>query len=323
MTILVTGAGTIGLETAQLLRARGEAVVLADVRPVPAAALATDPGLVAAVCDVTDRVALERLVESHAIRRIVHTAALLSTAIRQDPVRGVLVNTVGTANVLEVARLHHIERVVVASSSTIGYTTFGARDARPIEENFAYRIVSQRPASIYAATKIASEHLALLYADLYALDVVILRYAAVLNAGPGPATSVPGRLLSRLLESGRSGRAAVLDDPLLVWGGREEFVDARDCARANVHALDAGEPRSRVYNVATGAWHTLAEFCDAVRAIYPGLGVDQKIASSGGFAGFPHLRPAPSDTRAAASELDFQTLYSLGDTIRFYAAKYL
>ena len=163
-------------------------MVLADVLPVPPAALAADPGLVAAVCDITDRVGLERVVESQAIRRIVHSAALLSTAIRQNPVRGVLVNTVGTAN---------------------------------------------------------------------------------------------------------------------------------------VHALDARKPRSRVYNVATGDWHTLAQFCDAVPSVYPSLAVDPKIIPTGGFAGFPHCRPAPSDTRAAASELGFRTIHSLGDTIQFYAAKYL
>jgi len=318
VAVLVTGAGAIGMETAKRLAESGRDVVVADVRPV-------DPGekkperISFALCDVLDREALDRLVVAHEVDGIVHTAALLSTAIRVDPPRGVLVNTVGTANVLEVARLRRLRRVVVASSTTVGYTAFDTHDARPFEEDFALRIVSQRPASIYAATKIAAEHLSLVYHDLYGVDVLVLRYGAVLSAGAGLATSVPGRLLATLLAAGKAGREAVIDDPFLIWDGKEEFVDMRDCATANVAALDAPRPALRVYNVATGDWHSFDQFCDAVRALYPDLHVRLNVPLKGGFAGFPHLRPAPSEIRLAADELGFRAKYSLHDTIRDFA----
>lgn len=318
MAVLVTGAGAIGMETAKRLAASGRDVVVADVRPV-------DPGegkpdrISFVLCDVLDREALDALVVAHEVDGIVHTAALLSTAIRVDPPKGVLVNTVGTANVLEVARKRGLRRVVVASSTTVGYTTFGIHDARPVEEDFAFRIVSQRPASIYAATKIAAEHLSLVYHDLYGVDVLVLRYGAVLSAGADLTTSVPGRLLATLLAAGKAGREAVIDDPFLVWGGKEEFVDLRDCAAANVAALDAARPISRVYNIATGDWHSFDQFCDAVRANYPDLRVRIDVPLEGGFAGFPHLRPAPSDVRLAADELGFKAKYSLRETVRDFA----
>ena len=173
---------------------------------------------------------------------------------------------------------------------------------------------------IAAASKIAAEHLGLLYTDLYQLNVIILRYAAVLSAGSEPPTSVPGRLLARLLNGGREGREGrevILDDPFLLWAGREEFVDARDCARANLHALDAMTPSQRVYNVATGRSHSLDEFVEAVRFIYPKLRVLPVHEVTTGFAGFPYTRPAPSDVGAAARELGFRTMYSLEDTIRY------
>lgn len=314
MTVLVTGAGAIGMKTAELLLARGEKVVVADVRPVDTSAQ-KQSGLATEICDIVDREALDALVGAYKIDSIVHTAALLSTAIRLDPPKGVLVNTVGTANVLEIARQRGLRRVVIASSTTVGYTTFATHDAQPIEEDFPLRIVSQRPASIYAATKIAAEHLALVYSDLYGVDVVVLRYGAVLSPAEGPTTSVPDRLLAILLDAGQAGRQAVIDDPFLVWGGKEEFVDMRDCAIANVAALHADRPSSRVYNVATGDWYSFDEFCDAVRTIYPDLRVETKVAATGGFAGFPFLRPAPSNTQLAADEIGFEAKYRLRTTM--------
>lgn len=317
MSVLVTGAGGIGLKTARLLRDAGQSVVVADVNRIDLGE--ADRGIASIVCDVTDRKAIAAAIAAHNVTAIIHTAALLSTAIRKDPPRGVLVNTVGTANVLQAAHEAGVKRVVVASSTTVGYTAFASHDALPIEEDLPLRIVSERPGSIYAATKLAAEHLALLYRDLYGLDVVVLRYGAVLDKGPGLVTSVPGRLLSVLLAAGAQGVPAVIDDPFLLWEGREEFVDARDCAVANIHALNAPAPRARVYNIATGLWHSFDEVCAAVRSIYPALTVDLRVSAKGGFAGFPHLRPAPSDVRQAEQELGFRAAITLAETIRDFS----
>ena len=316
MTTLITGAGLIGQLTARLLADRGEQVVLADIR---------DPGLPAsgliafAECDVSDAARLAEVLQASGAKQIVHTAAMLSTGIRQDPVMGVKVNVLGTANVLECARRLGLRRVVLASSATVVYTTFGRHGPDPVEEDVPMRLLSERPASIYAMSKMAGEQLAMLYADLYAVDVVVLRYGAVLGGGSEPPSSVPGRLLARLAAAGRSGKPLVLDDPFLLWGGREEFVDARDCALANVCALDAARPQQRVYNVAPGTWHSLEEFVATMRAIYPVLNVAMPPPLATGFAGFPHQRPAPSSIAAARDELGFLCQHDLKDSMRFWA----
>ena len=309
MSTLVLGAGLIGTLTAHMLAARGDAVVLADVRDVAAA-----PGITRAVCDVTDMAALSDLMEQHRIEAVVHTAALLSTAIRQDPLRGIAVNIMGTAHVLECARIHRLRRVVLASSTTVTYTGFGSHDTQPIEEDLPLRLISERPASIYAACKLSGEHLAHLYHDLYGVDTVSLRYAAVLGE-LGNITSVPGRLLNTLINAARDGEPVQLTDPFLVWGGREEFVDARDCARANLCALDAPAPIQRVYHIADGQWHTLGDFVQAVQHLHPGLEVQWPSALTTGFAGFAHQRPAPSDTGKAKEELGFSCIHTLQDCI--------
>jgi len=250
----------------------------------------------------------------------VHTAALLSSSIRADPLAGVRVNALGTANVLELARRRRLRRAVLASSTTVSYPVFGAFQGRVLPEDFSMRVLSESPGSIYAAAKLFGEHLALLYVRTYGVSAVALRFAAVIGPWPGPVTSVPGRLFERLIESARAGREAVLDDPLLVWSGIEEFVDARDCARANLAALDAPQPGQTVYHVSSGETFTLGEVVAAVRAVFPGIETSVRVAAQGGFAGFAHARPAPSDLAAARRDLGFAPQWRFVDSIRSIAA---
>ncbi len=314
MTVLVTGAGVIGSLTAELLAARGDRVAMIDVR----APQRVPEGIEFEICDVADVAALADAISRHKVEKIVHTAAMLSTGIRQDPLAGIRVNVMGTANLLDLARRKGLKRVVCASSTTVAYTSFGAHGPAPIAEDEPLHLIGQRPASIYAAAKLAGEHLALLYRDLYGVDVVSLRYGAVLGGPLDRPTSVPGRLLAVLVAGARTGKTIVLDDPLLLWGGREEFVDARDCARANLCALDAAAPKQGVYNVAPGDWHTLPEFIDAVRRRYPALQVEHPAEIRTGFAGFPHRRPAPSATDCAKREIGFTAAYDLDAAIEHW-----
>ena len=316
MTVLVTGAGVIGSLTAELLATRGDRVVLIDIRTPQN----LPKGVTFESCDIADIAALADILDRHAATRAIHTAAMLSTGIRQDPLKGIRVNVMGTANLLDLARKLALKRVVCASSTTVAYTVFGTHGPEPMMEDEPLRLVSQRPASLYAASKLAGEHLALLYRDLYGVDAISLRYGAVLGGPLTAPTSVPGRLLAMLVTGARTSKKVMLDDPLLLWGGREEFIDARDCARANVCALDAEAPKQGVYNIATGQAHTLGEFVDAVRQSYPALDVTFPEAISTGFAGFPHQRPSPSSTEAAHRELDFASDYPLVDAIAYWGS---
>ena len=319
MSILITGAGLIGRLTAQQLLETGEAIVLADVNP-PSAAHLSGPGLITPVtCDVSNFAAVHDLIVTHRITRVIHTAALLSTAIRERPLDGVRVNVMGTANLLECARTLPITRLVLASSTTVGYNCFGSLGPEPLPEDAPMRMQTDQPGSIYASTKLAGEHLAGVYRTLYGIDVISLRYAAVLGGRPESApSSVPGRLMHRLGEAGRTGQAIRLDDPYLIWGGREEFIDARDCARANVCALQAPSPRQRVFNIATGQWCSMTEFVAAMREVYPALKVELPPEPATGFAGFPTRRPAPSDVRGAREQLGFSSQYSLAQTFDYW-----
>ena len=85
--MLITGAGGIGSYTARYLLDRGESVVMLDRSPArDAIGLVVDLSRVRLIeGDITDTSALELLISNEGVDRIVHTAALLSTAIRANP----------------------------------------------------------------------------------------------------------------------------------------------------------------------------------------------------------------------------------------------
>jgi UDP-glucose 4-epimerase len=226
----------------------------------------------------------------------------------------------GTANVLELSRRYAVRRVVIASSTTVGYAGFGRHGITEIEEDLSLHMLSERPASIYAMTKVACEQLALLYSDLYGLDVIVLRYGAVMGGDLAAPTSVPGQLLAQLAQAPPTDNPVPVDDPVLLWNGTEEFVDARDCARANLCALDSERPPQRVYNIATGVTVSMPEFLTAAEKVFPGLKTVLPPLPETGFAGFPYTRPAPSSTAAARREIGFSCQYTLEDSLRYWGA---
>jgi UDP-glucose 4-epimerase len=307
MTVLITGSGIVGSLTALALAQQGQDCVLVDVNPQEQAIRAVLGAAAVPIVrgDVTDTELLTRLIGERRIDAIVHTAAMLNIAIAREPRRGIEVNLMGTLNVLEAARVHGLRRVVLASSTTVTYPALGPGETGPLGEDVPLRTLSQRPMSLYTATKLAGENLMLLYVAQFGVDAVALRYAAVLGDWTGPNNSIPGTLLRTFAEAVRHHRPAVFEDPRLAWAGGEEFVDARDCAAANVAALAAPAPRQRVYTIASGKLCSFADFVAAARAIDPGLAVELAFEPKSGFAGSPVIRNYPSDIGAAARELGF------------------
>ena len=313
MATLVTGAGLIGCQTAALLAARGEPVVLLDLQPMPVLIGSVLPLEQVTVVsgNVCDRAAMLALLQQHRITAVVHTAAALSMAIRQTPTLAADVNLGGTVNLLEAARTCGVRRFVLASSTTLYYPTFRRPHTNPISEDFAFHAVSERPGSLYAASKLAAEYFTQHYADQFGLSVAILRYSAVLGLWAGPNNSVPGRLLATLLGQGAVNGRVVVTDPLLLWSGGDDFIDARDAAAANVAALDATALPSRVYTIGSGQLASFGDFVAAARQLRPELIFEDLALPDSGFAGFPYQRTQPFDVRCARAELGFSAQHDV------------
>jgi UDP-glucose 4-epimerase len=121
--------------------------------------------------DVLD---LPLLVESMAgADVVVHAAAIAGIdTVGKDPVRTMRVNMLGTANTLEAARINAVAgRFIDFSTSEI----YGS-DAANVDENDDANVgAAGEPRWVYAASKLAGEHLSLAYHRQYGLPVTVVR----------------------------------------------------------------------------------------------------------------------------------------------------
>jgi dTDP-L-rhamnose 4-epimerase len=126
------------------------------------------------------------------------------------------------------------------------------------------------PRNVYAATKLAQEHLASAWARACGGRVLTLRYHNVY--GPGMPRDTPYAGVASLFRSALARGEA----PRVFEDGRQrrDFVHVRDVADANVAALGAvtGRPAgsTRAYNVGSGEVRTIGEMAAALAAAHGG-----------------------------------------------------
>lgn len=114
------------------------------------------------------------------------------------------------------------------------------------------------PRSVYAATKLAQEHLANAYSRETGAPVTSLRYHNVY--GPRMPRDTPYAGVASIFRSSlAAGRAPrVFED----GGQRRDFVHVRDVARANVLALESGTPGA--FNVCSGTPRSVGDMAAAL-----------------------------------------------------------
>ena len=121
--------------------------------------------------DIADAAFVPAMLESR-FDRIVHLAAQAGVRYSIDrPDVYVRSNLVGMANVLELARARQSSHLVYASSSSV----YGGRHSTPFAEDDPI----DKPASFYAATKVANEAMAASYSHLYDIPSTGLRFFTV------------------------------------------------------------------------------------------------------------------------------------------------
>jgi dTDP-L-rhamnose 4-epimerase len=169
-----------------------------------------------------------------------------------------------------------------------------------------------RPGSIYAATKLAQEHLCSIVGNAYGVPITVLRYFNVY--GPGQSLSNPYTgILSTFYARAQSGRAIeVYED------GREsrDFVYIDDVVEATRKALQHAEgpppANGQVLNVGSGVPVSIAELAAAMlRAGH----WDVPVRITGAYR-IGDVRHAIADTRRAARVLGFTAATSLDDGLR-------
>ena len=266
-TILVTGgSGFIGSYVLRLLAERGDHVINFDTQePGPEATwwlrsvIDRIQFMKGSIDDWTDVVAAT---EEFRPDGVVHIAAIVDPVVlNRKPSRAFKVNTEGTFNILEAARLFDIGRVVYFS--TVG--VLPNIQYEPVDANHPVMLATEGPgASFYGAAKVSGETFCWAYNQSFGLDFVIVRPSAAYGFGMQRALFV-----KPMVEN------SVRDLPTRFEKGREfprDYTHAADIAQLAVKALDvpAGEMQDRIFYGATGRpLVTAGDVAEVVQALIP------------------------------------------------------
>ncbi len=299
MRVLVTGgAGFVGSHVVGRLLADGTEVrVLDALLPVAHGTRAQSPSLETDAefrCgDLRDADTVARALTG--VDAVCHQAAMVGLGLDiGDLPDYVSCNDLGTAVLLRAMAAAGVRRLVLASSMVVygegRYACARHGAVRPgprAEEDLAAGRFEPRcpecgrglsmgtvpeearldPRNVYAATKVAQEHLSAAWARVVGGEVIALRYHNVY--GPGMPKDTPYAGVAAIF---RSALAAGRPPQVFEDGAqRRDFVHVADVARANLLALAAASgPGFTAYNVASGDAHTVGQMAEALATAYGG-----------------------------------------------------
>jgi UDP-glucose 4-epimerase len=243
--LITGGAGFIGANLAQALVARGESVRILD--DFSTGRLRNLSGIQDRVeilrGDIRDPATVARAVAG--VEVILHQAALNSNPRSiKEPLLTSDVNVGGTLTLLQAARTAGTRRFVYASSSSV----YGEVAGLPKTED-----MPTAPKAPYGVSKLAAEQYCRVFAQVYGIETVSLRYFNVFGPRQHPdseyAAVIP-RFLRRMLAGKR---------PVIFGDGEQsrDFTPVEDVVAANLLAAESRQGIGEVINVAGGHPSTL------------------------------------------------------------------
>jgi len=289
--ILVTGgAGFVGSHTVETLLARGSRVVVFD--NFSSGRRENLPGrhrrLRVITGDVLDLAALETAMRG--ADACLHLAAQVSVkASLAQPQFSLDTNVKGFLNMLECARRQKLKRLVYASSAAI----YGDSRQLPVSEK-----LPTNPISPYGLEKVTTERYAALYARLYGLSALGLRYFNIYGTRQPPSSPYSGVITKFSHSFAENQRPQIFGD------GRQsrDFIYVKDVAAANAAALHSSA--EGVCNIGTGHSINLLQLLRELRAI-----TGKSLRPVFGPRATGDIRHSRADVRQAKRMLGFSAEY--------------
>jgi nucleoside-diphosphate-sugar epimerase len=308
MAILVTGGlGHVGSWTAYNLAKQGSKVIIYDPAVKHYESLGLDflnevaDHLIFEDGDVMDFQATSQVMKKYQdrIEGIIHTVALIGVPEFIDrPYRNVSLNTMGTLNMLEAARIFGVKKFVYISSGAVYGDTQGT-----LHEGTPYKAVD-----LYGSTKIAGELFSQQYGDAFGMDIRIARVYFIYGPGKLPSRMYPlykglfGPLEDVFHYKAETGADTEID-----------FTHVWDVAQGVTKIYQIEQVENRVFNISSGVKVSLGKIVQIVKDIVkddtgvhlgPGIGLK---------------RGAPLDISRAREEVGYDPEFTnIRDGVRHY-----
>jgi len=247
-TILVTGgSGFLGGHLAASLYSQGYRVVVFDLR-MPEKDSAIDwlwrmnhVQVEFVQGDVSEFEFVKASCEKYRIDSIVHTAVINNLDVLSNNVPlSLKVNTLGSVNVLEAAKLSGIKKIIMTSSISV----YAPRQYEPMDEKHPVHLPDEGPTLLsYSGTKLAAEALGMHYWATHGIDFIALRLSAVYGLG-----MVYPMYIKPIVENAAENRGTHFD-----WGkdAKRDYTYVADVVQGVLLALKAN-PKTRIFNVSAG-----------------------------------------------------------------------
>jgi len=262
--LVVGGAGYIGSVTVGVLLDAGHRVTVYDSL-VHGHRQAVDPRAHLLVGSLQDARALAAAFESDPVDAAVHFAAYIEVGESMtQPGRYFANNVGGTIELVNAMLEHGVKRLVFSSSAAV----YGIPAYSPLNE--AHPTV---PVNVYGHGKLAVEQMLAWYGSQAGLRWVALRYfnASGATEALGEAHEPESHLIPNLLAIalGQQASAAIYGDDYPTPDGTcvRDYVHVSDLARAHLLGLERTEAGSGVYNLGSGAGHSVREVLAAARRV--------------------------------------------------------
>ena len=274
--VLVTGgAGYIGSVTAHLLKRRGYGVAIVD--DLSRGYQHNIQGLPFHQLNLLETGALAALLNSERVDAVVHFAAhsMVGESTRK-PELYFLNNDGGSASLFSAMIQANVKRLVFSSTAAV----YGTPQAVPIPEDLPFD-----PVNPYGESKVLVEKMLKWLDSCSGLRSIALRYFNACGADPesglGEEHQPETHLIPLLIQAVLSG------EPMTIFGDDYQTPDGT-CIRDYIHVTDLAEAHvaaiekllaggaSEVFNVGTGAGHSVLEVLRAVEQV-SGRKVPHKI----------------------------------------------
>jgi len=302
MAVFITGGnGHIGSWIAYLFARENRDVIIYDLsKKVPKYLEDYKDKIHFIEGDVLDFARLVNVIKEYHqdIEGIIHTVAIMGEFVPLNPYYNIHLNVMGLLNILEVARIFGIKKVLFTSTGAV----YGKKKGKAIEEDCL------DPQDLYAASKASAEFIGRQYAEVFHIDFRVGRLYFVYGPGRLPSTFFTLYKITFGVLEGIQG--------LQSSKGSEQIIDftyVLDAAQGIYLLFEKKKPDSKIYNFSSGESHTIKDVVVLCRK-YTHFPVKISLGK-----GILMNRVEGLNITKAQKELGYQPEYQIEEGVKLYS----